>query len=102
VLLLPNPVDSFSVTVADYEGKPFKLVTQGAADLALIPLVDTKAQTETAALDAVKSFVDTVKTVLSNQVSDVCLRGARTQRPRGRAVTLRVPSAPSIRSHLRV
>jgi molecular chaperone HtpG len=54
--------------VADDEGKPFKSVTQEAADLALVPLVDTTARTETAALDAVKSFVDTVTTVLSEQV----------------------------------
>ena len=43
VLLLPDPVDSFWVTAGvDYEGKPFKSVTQGAADLALIPLVEAK------------------------------------------------------------
>jgi molecular chaperone HtpG len=41
VLLLPDPVDSFWVTAGvDYEGKPFKSVTQGAADLALIPRVE--------------------------------------------------------------
>ena len=45
VLLLPDPVDSFWVTAGvDYEGKPFKSVTQGAADLALIPLLDAKEQ----------------------------------------------------------
>ncbi len=39
VLLLPDQVDSFWVTAGvDYEGKPFKSVTQGAADLSLIPL----------------------------------------------------------------
>ena len=43
VLLLPDPVDSFSVTVADYEGEPFRLVTLGAAEFALIQLVDTTA-----------------------------------------------------------
>ena len=43
VLLLPDPVDSFWVTAGvDYEGKPFKSVTQGAADLALIPLIEAK------------------------------------------------------------
>ena len=72
VLLLPDPVDSFWVTAGvEYEGKPFKSVTQGAADLALIPLVDAKAQGETAAPDAVKSFVEAVKTVLGDQVADV-------------------------------
>src|SRR3954464_638885 len=52
VLLLPDPVDSFWVTAGvDYEGKPFKSVTQGAADLALIPLVakaESNAQTSEA------------------------------------------------------
>ena len=72
VLLLSDPVDSFWVTAGvDYEGKPFKSVTQGAADLALVPLVDATAQTGPAATDAVKSFVDTVKTVLGEQVADV-------------------------------
>jgi molecular chaperone HtpG len=59
--------------VADDEGKPFKSVTQLAADLALVPPVDTTARTATAASVVVKSFVDTVKTLLSEQVSDVCL-----------------------------
>jgi molecular chaperone HtpG len=74
VLLLPDPVDSFWVTSGlEYEGKPFKSATQGAADLALIPVVDTKARGETAAPDAVKSFVDAVKAVLGDQVADVRL-----------------------------
>ena len=47
VLLLPDPVDSFWVTAGvDYEGKPFKSVTQGAADLALIPLIEAKGESE--------------------------------------------------------
>ena len=45
VLLLGDPVDSFWVANApDFEGKPFKSVTQGAADLAAIPLVDASAE----------------------------------------------------------
>jgi molecular chaperone HtpG len=41
VLLLPDPVDSFWVTSApSFEGKPFKSVTQGAADLAQIPRLE--------------------------------------------------------------
>ena len=72
VLLLPDPVDSFWVTAGvEYEGKPFKSVTQGAADLALIPLIDAKGQSGPAATDAVKSFVEAVKTVLGEQVADV-------------------------------
>ncbi|HXW71669.1 MAG TPA: molecular chaperone HtpG [Methylocella sp.] len=41
VLLLPDPVDAFWVaTAAGFEGKPFKSVTQGAADIKSIPLQD--------------------------------------------------------------
>ena len=51
VLLLPDPVDSFWVTAGvDYEGKPFKSVTQGAADLALVPLVEAKGKGETGSI----------------------------------------------------
>ncbi len=39
VLLLPDPVDAFWVaTAVGFEGKPFKSVTQGAADIKSIPL----------------------------------------------------------------
>jgi hypothetical protein len=48
VLLLPDAVDSFWVTAGlDYEGKPFKSVTQGAADLALVPLLGPKSDKAT-------------------------------------------------------
>ena len=41
VLLLPDPVDTFWVMSGlGFDGKPFKSVTQGAADLALIPRLD--------------------------------------------------------------
>ena len=41
MLLLTDPVDSFWVrTALGYDGKPFKSVTQGAADLDLITLKD--------------------------------------------------------------
>jgi molecular chaperone HtpG len=41
VLLLSDPVDAFWVsTAAGYDGKPFKSVTQGAADIKTIPLVE--------------------------------------------------------------
>ncbi len=41
VLLLSDPVDAFWVsTAAGYDGKPFKSVTQGAADIKTIPLAD--------------------------------------------------------------
>ena len=44
VLLLPDPIDAFWVaTAVGFDGKPFKSVTQGAADIASIPLLDESA-----------------------------------------------------------
>ena len=46
VLLLSDIVDSLWVTYnPSFDGKPFRSVTQGAADLALIPLLDDKKKT---------------------------------------------------------
>lgn len=71
VLLLADQVDSFWVTSGvDYEGKPFKSVTQGLADLGLIPLADGE-QPATAASDAVNGFIAFVKETLGDAVSDV-------------------------------
>ncbi len=45
VLLLPDPIDAFWVaTAVGFDGKPFKSVTQGAADIASIPLLDASAE----------------------------------------------------------
>jgi molecular chaperone HtpG len=72
VLLLPDPVDSFWVTAGvDYEGKPFKSVTQGAADLALIPLTEAKQETDPNATEAVARFIESVKETLGASVADV-------------------------------
>ena len=72
VLLLPDPVDSFWVTAGiDYEGKPFKSVTQGAADLALIPLIEAKDNRDTLAAEAVTGFINSLKATLGETVSDV-------------------------------
>jgi molecular chaperone HtpG len=71
VLLLADQVDSFWVTSGvDYEGKPFKSVTQGLADLSLIPLADGE-QPAAAASDAVTGFIAFVKETLGDMVSDV-------------------------------
>ena len=71
VLLLSDPVDSFWVTgVRDFEGKPFKSVTQGAADLTLIPRTDAAGDTADAAPE-VADFVTFVKETLGDAVSDV-------------------------------
>jgi molecular chaperone HtpG len=72
VLLLADPVDSFWVAAgASFEGKPFKSVTQGAADLALIPRSDSKPEPAAETQDAVKNFLAFVKTTLGEAVSDV-------------------------------
>ncbi|NIJ08419.1 molecular chaperone HtpG [Sphingomonas vulcanisoli] len=71
VLLLADQVDSFWVTSGvDYEGKPFKSVTQGLADLSLIPLPEGE-EPAAAASDAVNGFIAFVKEVLGDAVSDV-------------------------------
>ena len=72
VLLLPDPVDSFWVMPGvGFDGKPFKSVTQGAADLALIPRTDTAAAPPADVVDAVKDFLAFVKTTLGDAVAEV-------------------------------
>jgi len=72
VLLLADPIDSFWVMAgASFEGKPFKSVTQGAADLALIPLIDAKDQSAPAPDTAVTDFLAFVKETLGDAVADV-------------------------------
>jgi len=72
VLLLPDPVDSFWVTAGvDYEGKPFKSVTQGAADLGLIPRVEAQTERDPQSSEAVARFIAGVKAALQEEVSDV-------------------------------
>ncbi|AOR80620.1 heat shock protein 90 [Sphingomonas sp. LH128] len=71
VLLLPDQVDNFWTTMGvDYEGKPFKSVTQGSSDLSLIPLAEESADTSNAAED-VSGFIAFAKEVLADHVSDV-------------------------------
>ncbi|RUW99517.1 molecular chaperone HtpG, partial [Mesorhizobium sp. M8A.F.Ca.ET.023.01.1.1] len=58
VLLLTDPVDSFWTSMApEFDGKPFKSVTQGAADLSEIPLLDTAAKPETTATPEIDDFL---------------------------------------------
>ncbi len=76
VLLLPDPVDTFWVMPgAGFDGKPFKSVTQGAADLALIPLLDAKDENmpESAPVVAeqVKNFLAFVQSTLGDAVAEV-------------------------------
>ena len=72
VLLLTDPVDSFWVAYgASFEGKPFKSVTQGAADLGLIPLLESKQQQSPEVEKSVTEFLAFIKTELGDAVSDV-------------------------------
>ena len=73
VLLLSDPVDAFWVqTAMGYEGKPFKSVTQGAADIASVPLAEgaePPASTEVTA--EVATLMAFVKEALGDAVADV-------------------------------
>lgn len=72
VLLLPDQVDNFWTTIGvDYEGKPFKSVTQGAADLGLIPLADDAEKQTQAENGAVDGFLAFARDALAGAVSDV-------------------------------
>ena len=72
VLLLTDPVDSFWTTITpEFEGKPFRSVTQGAADLTDIPLLDGSAKPDAEATSEIATFLAFIKTVLGDAVSDV-------------------------------
>jgi len=71
VLLLTDQVDSFWVTAGvDYQGKPFKSVTQGLADLSLIPSAEGDAPAGQPSVE-VDGFIAYLKGVLGEEVSDV-------------------------------
>jgi molecular chaperone HtpG len=72
VLYLPDPVDNFWVTSApSFEGKPFKSVTQGAAELAAIPQLDAKDETSPATDATITDFIAFAKEALGEAVADV-------------------------------
>ena len=71
VLLLTDPVDSFWVrTALGFDGKPFKSVTQGAADLDLIKLRDD-AKPEATDEPAAVNLISALKQALGDKVKDV-------------------------------
>ncbi len=87
VLLLSDPVDDFWLTsVPDYEGKPFKSVTRGAADLEKVAKAESDKDSEgeetakeaSPALDALIAFV---KLTLKDQVKDVRVSARLTSSP---------------------
>ena len=72
MLLLPDPVDTFWVmSGVSFEGKPFKSVTQGAADLALIPRVDAEEAAAPEQEGSVKDFLAFMKGTLGDAVAEV-------------------------------
>jgi molecular chaperone HtpG len=72
VLLLPDPVDSFwAMPGVAFDGKPFKSVTQGAADVALIPRSDAQKAPPENVTEPVKHFLAFVKNTLGETVSEV-------------------------------
>ena len=71
VLLLTDPVDSFWVrTAMGFDGKPFKSVAQGSADLDAIKPADEKKQ-EPQDTPETASLIAAFKQALGNRVSDV-------------------------------
>ncbi len=72
VLLLPDPVDSFWVmSGVSFDGKPFKSVTQGAADLESIPLMEAQEAPAPELQDSVKKFLVFVQSTLGDAVAQV-------------------------------
>jgi molecular chaperone HtpG len=72
VLLLTDPIDAFwTANAPEFEGKPFKSVTQGGADLAEIPLTEDEAKDKPETPAEVDGFLAFVKKTLGDDVSDV-------------------------------
>ncbi len=74
VLLLSDPVDAFWISTAvGFEGKPFKSVTQGAADIKLIPLIEGPGEKNAAEPEApeIAALLAYMKQTLGESVSDV-------------------------------
>ena len=81
VLLLTDAVDSFWVRMAlGFDGKPFKSVTQGAADLDLIPLVEEAPKSD-ADEGATATLIALIKQTLGDQVGDVRKSARLTDSP---------------------
>jgi molecular chaperone HtpG len=71
VLLLTDPVDSFWVrTAMGFDGKPFKSVAQGSADLDLIKATEEKPSEKTDSPETI-ALIAAFKLVLGLRVSDV-------------------------------
>ena len=71
VLLLADPVDAFWVSTASgYDGKPFKSISQGAADIKTIALVEGASAPSEASAE-VATLIAHVKQTLESEIEDV-------------------------------
>lgn len=72
VLLLTDSIDSFWVMNApEFEGRTFKSITQGAADLAQFAKSNDEAATKSETSADLESFIAFARETLADQVSDV-------------------------------
>ncbi len=72
VLLLADPVDAFWVSTAvGYDGKPFKSVTQGTADITNVPLLDGETAPSKEISAEVANLLAFMKQTLTDNVDDV-------------------------------
>jgi molecular chaperone HtpG len=70
VLLLADPVDAFWVSTASgYDGKPFKSISQGAADIKTIALVEGAAAPAEASAE-VATLIAHIKQTLDGEIED--------------------------------
>jgi len=85
VLLLSDPIDEFwTAMLPDFQGKPFKSVAQGAADLSAIgggdeAATDDAAAAESTPADAMDALVAALKVSLGERVKDVRASGRLTE-----------------------
>ena len=81
VLLLSDPVDAFwAQSAVGYDGKPFKSITQGSADIKTIDLVD-ESQKKDENPAAAARFVAAAKSVLEAVVEDVRVSDRLSESP---------------------
>lgn len=71
-MYLTDPVDSFWAPHApEFEGKAFKSITQGAAELDEIAIADGSSPAIGEASEAVQAFIGFAKEMLADEIADV-------------------------------
>ena len=81
VLLLDDPVDAFWVTSAlGYDGKPFKSITQGLAEIDSIALLD-QSSNPPETVSEVAELVGALKETLADHLGDVRISTRLTESP---------------------